>query len=117
MPRPGGDWEAERADLHARLRALYEAIEEVLRDITWGEYDVCDCGHRYCEHKRVTVPAGVHDVCTVDSCPCVEFDTSRRQFHDAVMERQAENSRMLERAAVRRIRGEDGATENGRAAA
>lgn len=64
----------ERHMLHARLRDAHRAMELLLRDVKWGDYDRCGCGHRYVEHKRVVSPNAVHDACAVQGCLCIEFE-------------------------------------------
>lgn len=73
------EWQHERQELHRRLKAARDGIEQVLSDVSWDSFDLCDCGHRRTDHKRFVFKNVVHDACVVLGCPCVDFDDGERQ--------------------------------------
>jgi hypothetical protein len=84
------EWQEERRELHARLKAARDAINAVLETVNWDVFDLCDCGHRRVDHKRVVTNESVYDACSVSGCPCVDFDDSdvQHRHHLAREKRQ-----------------------------
>jgi hypothetical protein len=90
------EWQEHRHEMQARLQAARDAIDDALKDVHWGLYDRCDCGHRRADHKRMRNVSAGTEPCAVPSCPCLDFDDSDVQHRHWLreQERQAKQARL-----------------------
>lgn len=85
------------------------ALEEVQRDVEWGLYNVCDCGHRLFEHQRALVGPGekYYELCIVPGCACTMFsdtDLVADEYARAKAADERERAELAEAAGAADVR-------------
>lgn len=95
---PGLERFMQTRELADCLRVAMGLMGELLEQMDWGQLELCDCGHRRCEHNLIVAgPNPGIEPCGHQGCGCVTFDRIHQQAEEYLAEQ-----RMREQAEEQR---------------